>query len=129
MSDDNDFDFDLEPFEKPKRKRKRKTNAKRAERQAERIAQADANLDKPIDPLVWILLGGVLLFIALFTWLDPVTLAEANQQGREWSWFQLVPLFLVRTFGHTPAVIIMTVLGLLPLGWGIIGWLRKRFGG
>ncbi|MBC7812117.1 MAG: hypothetical protein H7175_13265 [Burkholderiales bacterium] len=105
------------------RKRPRKT---KAERDAELAAQAAAEAAKPIDPIVWMILGGLLLFVALWTWLDPVTFAEAGQ-AKDWSVFQLVPLLLVRVFGKTPAVIIMTVLGLLPLAWGIKGWLRKRF--
>jgi len=44
----------------PTPKRKRKT---RAEREAERQAEAAANAAKPIDPLIWIVLGVALLFV------------------------------------------------------------------
>ena len=109
-----------EPAPKPKRKRK-----SAAEKEAERLAQARADAARPVDPLIWIIVGGLILFVALWTWLDPVTFAEAGQ-SKDQSIFQLVPLFMIRIFGRMPAVIILTVLGGLPLAWGIIGWLRKR---
>jgi hypothetical protein len=109
---------DPEPTPKPKRKRKT-----RAEREAERQAAAAAEAAKPIDPVVWIILGVPILFIALLTWLDPVTLATA---GYNPSIFQLIPLFLIRIFGQPLASILLTVLGGIPLVFGIIGWLRKR---
>ena len=45
----------------PKPPRKTKT-----EREAERQAKLKAEIDKPIYPIIWILLGGVLLLITLF---------------------------------------------------------------
>ncbi len=113
----------VEPEPAPKPKRKRKT---KAERQAQAAAQATAAA-KPIDPMVWIILGGLILFLALWTWLDPVGLADAGQRADQ-SIVQYVPLLLIRLIGRTPAVVILTVLGGIPFIWGIIGWLRKRFG-
>lgn len=109
-----------EPAAKPKRKRKTK-----AEREAERQAQAAADAAKPIDPLIWIIVGAGILFFAFWTWADPVTFANAGQNP---SIFQLIPVLMIRIFGQTPAVIILTVLGIIPLAFGVIGWLRKRFG-
>jgi hypothetical protein len=109
----------------PPPKRKRRT---KAEIEAERQAQAAAEAAKPIDPLIWIILGGLILFVALWTWLDPVTFAEAGQPANQ-SIFQLVPLLLIRLMGRTPAIVSLTLLGGIPLAWGIIGWLRKRIRG
>jgi hypothetical protein len=110
-----------EPEPKPKRKRRT-----RAEIEAERQAQMRAEAAKPIDPLVWVLLGAAILFIAFFAWVDPVTLAES---GNNPSIFQYIPAILARMIGVTPAAIVLTVLGGIPLVWGIIGWLRKRLSG
>jgi hypothetical protein len=109
-----------EPAPKPKRKRKTA-----AEREAERQAQAAADAAKPIDPLIWIILGALILFVAFWMWIDPVTLAES---GNNPSIFQIIPVFMIRIFGQTLAAIIITVLGAIPLVWGIIGWLRRRVG-
>lgn len=111
---------DPEPAPKPTRKRKTK-----AQREAERQAEAAANAAKPIDPLIWIIVGAGILFFALWTWLDPITFANAGQNP---SIFQLIPVVMIRIFGQTLAIIILTVLGIIPLVWGIVGWLRKRFG-
>jgi hypothetical protein len=109
-----------EPEPTPKRKRRT-----RGEIEAERLEQARAEAAKPIDPLVWILLGAALLFVAFFAWVDPVTLETS---GNNPSIFQLIPSILARMIGATPAAIVLTVLGVIPLGWGIVGWVRKRFG-
>ncbi|MEO8395535.1 MAG: hypothetical protein ABI700_21250 [Chloroflexota bacterium] len=113
---------DPEPTPKPKRPRKTA-----AEREAERQAQMAAEAAKPIDPIIWIILGALILFVALWTFLDPVTFANAGQPSSQ-SIFQLVPLFMVKIFGRTLAIVILTVLGGIPLVWGIVGWLRKRLG-
>jgi hypothetical protein len=110
-----------DPSLQPKRKRRTK-----AEIEAERQAQMRAEADKPIDPLVWVLLGAAILFIAFFAWVDPVTLAES---GNNPSIFQYIPAILARMIGETPAAIVLTVLGAVPLLWGIVGWLRKRLDG
>lgn len=110
-----------DPSPQPKRKRRTK-----AEIEAERQAQMRADAAKPVDPLVWILLGAAILFIAFFAWVDPVTLAES---GNNPSIFQYIPALLARMIGETPAALALTVLGAVPLVWGIIGWLRKRLGG
>ncbi len=109
-----------DPQPTPKSRRRRQT---KAERDAERAAEAA----KPIDPVVWMILGALILFVALWTWLDPVSFAEAGQPADQ-SIFQLVPLFLIRIFGKAPAVILLTILGGIPLVWGIVGWMKKCFG-
>ncbi len=109
---------DLEPPPKPKRQTKAEREAADAARRAELAAQ-------PIDPLIWIILGALILFVALWTWLDPTSFANATNNP---SIFQLIPVLMIRIFGQTPASIILTVLGALPLVFGIIGWLRKRAG-
>jgi hypothetical protein len=109
-----------DPTTKPKRKRKT-----RAEREAEQQAEFAAQMAKPIDPIIWIILGGLILFFAGFTYLDPVTLAEAGQP-KDWSPLQLVPLFLISLFGKTATVCGMTALGGISLAAGVYGWLRKR---
>jgi hypothetical protein len=108
----------------PTPKRKRRT---RAEIEADRQAQMAAEAAKPIDPIIWVVLGVLILFFAFWTWLDPVTFAEAGQP-KDQSILQLVPLLLIRFVGRTLAILILTVLGGIPLVWGIVGWLRKRFG-
>jgi hypothetical protein len=113
------------PDPTPKPKRKRKT---RAEREAERQAEFAAQMAKPIDPVIWIILGGLILFIAAFTYLDPVTLAEAGQPS-DWSPLQLVPLFLIGIFGKPAIVCGMTAVGGLSLAAGVYGWLRNRLRG
>ena len=112
---------DSEPTATPKRKRKTS-----AEREAERQAEAAANAAKPIDPLIWIVLGVALLFVALMTWLDPETLANS---GNNPSIFQFIPVLLIGIFGHTLASILLTVVGAIPLVFGVVGWLRKRVSG
>jgi hypothetical protein len=113
---------DPEPTPQPQRKRRTK-----AEIEAERQAEAAAEAAKPIDPIIWVILGMLILFFAFWTWLDPVTFAEAGQPSSQ-SVLQLIPLLLIRFVGRIPAILILTVLGAIPLVWGIIGWLRKRFG-
>lgn len=106
----------------PPPKRKRRTKAERKAAEAAHRAELAA---QPIDPLVWILLGVALLFVAVMTWLDPVTLANS---GNNPSILQFIPALMIRIFGHTLASIILTVLGAIPLVWGIAGWVRKRMG-
>jgi hypothetical protein len=107
-----------DPEPKPKRKRRSKV-----EREAEEAARRAELASQPIDPVIWIILGALILFVALFTWLDPVTLANA---GNNPSIFQYIPVLMIRIFGQTLASIILTLLGAVPLVYGIIGWLRKR---
>jgi hypothetical protein len=109
-----------QPNPTPAPKRKRRT---RAEIEAERLEQARAEAAKPIDPVIWIILGALILFIAFFAWFDPVTLAES---GNNPSIFQLIPSILADIIGQTATAIVLTVLGAIPLLYGIIGWLRKR---
>ena len=110
----------------PKPKRPRKSKAEREAARAECIAAEERAAAKPIDPRIWMTLGALLLFIALWTWLDSVSFAEAGQ-AKDQSIFQLVPLFLIRTLGKESAVLILTIVGGIPFLSGLIGWLRKRF--
>lgn len=102
--------------------RKRKT-------QAEKDAEWLAEINKPIDPRIWLFLGGLLLFVALFIFVDPVTFAEAGQPGGEGMWIRDVLVIFVGILGKTPTVIILGILSLLSLGWGVRGWLRNRSNG
>ena len=102
----------------PDPKRRRKTKA-------EREAEAAAVADRPIDPLIWIILGALILFMAFWTWVDPVTFAEAGSASNQ-NVLQLVPLLMIRLFGMPVGAIILTVIGLIPFGFGVIGWLRNR---
>ena len=111
-----------EPEPTPKRKRRTKAAV-----EEERAAQAAADAAKPIDPMIWIILGVLILFVAAWTWIDAQSFADAGQTANE-SILQLVPDFLIGIFGKTFAVLILVVLGGIPLVWGIIGWLKKRFG-
>jgi hypothetical protein len=101
--------------------RKRKTQA---EKDAERLAK----INKPIDPKIWLFLGGLLLFVALFIFVDPITFAEAGQPGGEGMWIRDVLVILVGILGQIPTVIVLGVVSLLSLGWGVRGWLRQRSG-
>lgn len=101
--------------------RKRKTQA---EKDAERLAE----INKPIDPKIWLFLGGLLLFVALFIFVDPITFAEAGQPGGEGMWIRDVLVIIVGILGKTPTVIVLGAVSLLSLGWGVRGWLRQRSG-
>jgi len=117
---------DPETTPQPKPKRPRKTKAEREAARAAKIAAEEAANAKPIDPRVWLLLGALLLFIAAWTWLDPVSFAEAGQ-AKDWSIFQLIPVYLIRTLGKEPAVLILSIVGAIPFLSGLIGLLRQRF--
>lgn len=112
-----------DPEPKPKRSGSKPARRSKAEREAEEAARRAELAAQPLDPVVWILLGGAILFVALWTWLDPVTFANAGQNP---SIFQLIPLLMIRIFGQALASIILTTLGAIPLMYGIIGWLWKR---
>lgn len=118
----SDLSPELEPEHKPRRKRKTK-----AEKEAERAAEI-AELNKPIDPIIWILLGAPLLLVAACVYFDPIGFSNALQPSDQ-NWIFVILTFAVGIFGKNPTTLILTVIGLLSLGWGTIGWLRKRFGG
>jgi hypothetical protein len=110
----------------PTPKRPRKSKAEREAARAERLAAEELAKYKPIDPLVWLILGALILFVAAWTWLDPISFAEAGQP-KDQSIFQLIPIFLITLFGKNAAVLMLTILGSIPFLSGLIGWLRKRF--
>lgn len=101
--------------------RKRKT-------QAEKEAERRAEIDKPIDPLVWHLLGGLLLVVALCIFFDPIGFATAGQPGSEGMWIRDVLVIIVGVLGKNPTVIILGALALISFGLGVRGWLNKRSG-
>ena len=106
----------------PKRSRPTK-----AEREAERAAKERARelaKYKPIDPRIWIALGAIVLLIALWVWLDPVTFEQA-QQGHNGGIFFAIPSGLIAFFTKTPVVIILTIIGVIPFLSGVIGWIRN----
>jgi hypothetical protein len=116
-----------DPESNPQPKRKRRTQAEiEAERQAQAQAAA-AEAAKPIDPVVWIILGVLILFLTLWIVIDTESFASAGQP-KDQGILQLIPLLLINAIGKTPTVILLTILGGVPLVWGIAGWLRKRFG-
>jgi len=84
-----------------------------------------ADAEKPIDPQVWLLLGGILLFLGVCIYFDPVGFADAGQTGNV-SWIQTILVLITGFVGKNPTAAILGVLGLLSLGWGVRGWLRQR---
>ena len=105
----------------PKPPRKTKT-----EREAERQAKLKAEIDKPIDPIIWILLGGVLLLITLFMFLDPY--GSTNTQTRGAEGVQVVLAIIYGILGKNLATLLLGGIGSISLIVGIIGWFKKRFG-
>ena len=110
-----------EPEAIPKRPRKTK-----AEREAERQAKLKVEADKPIDPLVWVLFGGILLVVTLFMFLDPY--GSTNTQTRGAEGVQIVLAVIYGVLGKSLATLLLGGIGGISLIWGIIGWLKKRFG-
>ena len=106
---------------KPKRPRNSK-----AERDAERQAKLKAEADKPIDPLVWVLFGGILLAVTMFMFLDPY--GSTNTQTRGAEGVQIVLAVIYGVLGKNLATLLLGGIGTISLVWGIIGWLKKRFG-
>jgi hypothetical protein len=111
------------PSEPEATKRKRKT---KAEKEAERLAKARAEAEKPLDPKLWFTLGAILLIIAGFIYVDPVTFAEAGRSTSEGMWIRDVLVIFVGILGKTPTVIILAIIGLLSLGMGVWGWVDAR---
>ena len=110
-----------EPEAVPKRPRKSK-----AEREAERQAKLKAEADKPIEPMVWILFGGILLLVTLFMFLDPY--GSTNTQTRGAEGVQIVLAIIYGILGKNLATLLLGSIGSISLIVGIIGWLKKRFG-
>lgn len=110
-----------EPTAKPKRQRRTK-----AEMEEIRQAELKAEADKPIDPVVWIVLGAALLIVTLFMFLDPTSTTGTQTRGSEG--VQIVLVIIYGILGKNLATLILGGLGGLSLIVGIIGWIRKRFG-
>ena len=110
-----------EQQDQPKRPRKTK-----AEREAERQAKLKAEVDKPIDPVIWIFLGVVLLVVTVAMFLDPYGATNTQTRGAEG--VQIVLAVIYGILGKNLATILLGGLGGLSLIVGIVGWLRKRFG-
>ena len=98
----------------------------KAEREAERQAKLKSETDKPIDPIVWILLGAVLLVVTLFMFLDPYGSTNTQTRGAEGVQFVLAIIYGV--LGKNLATLLLGSIGTISLIVGIIGWLKKRFG-
>ncbi len=103
--------------------RKRKT---KAEKEAARMARAKAEAEKPLDPKIWFALGAILLLVAGFIYIDPVTFAEAGNSGNDGMWVRDVLVILVGILGHIPTVLLLAVIGLLSVGMGVWGWVDAR---
>jgi hypothetical protein len=108
--------------EKPKSGRRRRT---KAEIEAARAAEAD----KPIDPVIWLILGGLLLFVAACIFFDPMSFMTAGQSQTDGMWIRDILVIVVGIAGKNPTALIIAVLALLSLGWGLYGWLQKRSAG
>jgi hypothetical protein len=102
---------------KPKRRHKT---------QAEKEAARKAEAEKPLDPKIRFILGSIVLIIAGFIYIDPVTFAEAGNSRGEGMWIRDVLVILVGILGKTPTVLILTAIGLLSVGMGVWGWLDAR---
>ena len=105
----------------PKRKRKTK-----AQKEADRMARMKADAEKPLDPKIWFTLGAILLGIAGFIYIDPVTFANAGNSGNSGMWIRDLLVILVGILGKTPTVVVLAVIGLLSIGMGVWGWLDAR---
>ncbi|MEO8612632.1 MAG: hypothetical protein ABI690_32360 [Chloroflexota bacterium] len=104
-------------------KSRRKTPA---EKEAERIARMKAEAEKPLDPKIWFALGAILLIVAGFIYIDPVTFAEAGNSGNDGMWVRDVLVLIVGILGHVPTVLVLAVIGLLSIGMGVWGWMDAR---
>lgn len=110
-----------EPQVKPKRPRKTK-----AEREAARQAKLQAEADKPIDPVVWILFGGILLIVTFFMFIDPYGTTTTDTRGAEGVQFVLAIIYGI--LGKNLATALLGGIGAISLIFGIVGWIKKRFG-
>jgi hypothetical protein len=98
----------------------------KAEREAERLAKLKAEADKPIDPLVWIVLGIVLLVVTLFMFLDPYGSTNTQTRGAEGVQFVLAIIYGI--LSKNLATALLGGIGAISLIAGIVGWLKKRSG-
>ena len=110
-----------EPEAIPKRSRKTK-----AERETEHQAKLKAEADKPINPVVWILLGGILMVITLVMFLDPYGSTNTQTRGAEGVQFVLAIIYGI--LGKNLATLLLGGISSISLIVGIVGWLKKRSG-
>jgi hypothetical protein len=105
---------DTPPLKKPKRKPKRQSQSQDA-----------AAVDKPIDPIVWILLGVLLIGVAAFFYLDVSSAAGADTRSGG-SGVQIVFDVVYAVLGRNLAFAVFGGIGALSLVWGAVGWVKKR---
>ncbi|MEP6987010.1 MAG: hypothetical protein ABI970_15500 [Chloroflexota bacterium] len=105
----------------PKHPRKTK-----AEREAERQAKLKAEADKPLDPMIWILFGGILLIVTVVMFIDPFGATDTQTRGAEGVQFVLAIIYSV--LGKNVATLLLGALGSISLIVGIVGWFKKRLG-
>ncbi len=98
----------------------------KAEREAARQAKLKAELDKPIEPVIWIFLGVILLVVTLAMFLDPYGSTSTQTRGAEG--VQIVLAVIYGILGKNLATVVLGGLGGLSLVVGVIGWFKKRFG-
>lgn len=101
---------------------------RRRRTQAEKNAARAAELDKPIDPLIWLILGAILLIIAACIFFDPIGFASAGQSQSDGMWIRDVLVIITGILGKNPTALILAGLAGLSLAWGGRSWLQQRSG-
>lgn len=86
-----------------------------------------ADADKPIDPVVWIFLGVLLIVVAAFFYLDSASASGADTRNGGQA-IQIIFDLVYSVLGRNLAFALFGGVGGLSLIWGIIGWFKKRSG-
>jgi hypothetical protein len=107
-----------------------KQPSKKRSRKPARISKGDdaAAVDRPIDAIVWILLGVLLIGVAGFFYLDAPSAAGADTRSGG-TGVQIIFDLVYSVLGRNLAFALFAGLGALSLIGGIIGWLKKRASG